>query len=194
MNHSGIAAAILAGGKCTRMAGRQKALLQIDGVALIDRVLMSLRHVFDDITIVSNTPDFCSPCSNGCCVVPDSFRDIGPLGGLHAALSGNTSDAVFVCACDMPYLDPAIITDMVAAFRNTGGEVMLPRVGSFIEPLHAIYATTLTERLEKYLCNTQKYAIRHFISMLDVRYYYLSSRVSERIFRNVNTMQDLQRL
>ena len=189
---SSTAAAILAGGKSTRMAGRQKALLEIQGRALIDHVITTLRTVFDEIIIVSNNPDFRSACSHGCQLTTDHFCNVGPLGGIHAALSCCRHEAVFVCACDMPKLDPGNIRAMVRAYAENRSEVVLPRVGRLIEPLHAIYATRMASCLAEYLRTAQDYAIRNFLDTRNVRHIDFPPGEGARIFENINTMQDLR--
>ena len=50
------AAAILAGGKATRMGGRAKSFLVVDAERVIDRQLAVLRPLFSEILIVANDP------------------------------------------------------------------------------------------------------------------------------------------
>ena len=187
-----IAAAILAGGKSTRMAGTQKALLEIGGMALIDHVIVTLRTVFDEIMIVNNAPDFRSAYSHGCRLIGDSIRDIGPLGGLHAALTAAHSDAVFVCACDMPFLDPSVIHRMIRIYAQQPCDVVLPRAGTLIEPLHAIYATRVASRLAEHVRTTRDYRIRRIFENLEVRYMQFTPGECARLFKNITTVQDLQ--
>jgi molybdopterin-guanine dinucleotide biosynthesis protein A len=50
----GVAVAILAGGKATRMGGQPKSFLVVDGRRIIDRQLDVLRPLFEEILIVAN--------------------------------------------------------------------------------------------------------------------------------------------
>ena len=47
---------IQAGGKSTRMGGTPKALLELGGRPIIERVASVLREVVDDVLVVTNTP------------------------------------------------------------------------------------------------------------------------------------------
>ena len=51
-----ITGVILAGGKSSRM-GQNKALMSLGGKRLVDRVVEVMRSVFDDLLMVTNTPD-----------------------------------------------------------------------------------------------------------------------------------------
>src|SRR5438105_3360719 len=108
MNHHR-SAAILAGGQATRFGGRDKSALVVDGRSILARQLGTLAAVADEVMIVgTNTAS--AECSGA---VPRRIDDIvpgcGPLGGVHAALTQARADAVFVVACDMPYIEPGFI-------------------------------------------------------------------------------------
>ena len=51
MNSPSLSAAILAGGKSRRM-GQSKALLEIDGIPVIDRVAQVLRQITSELLII----------------------------------------------------------------------------------------------------------------------------------------------
>jgi hypothetical protein len=82
----GVSAAILAGGRARRFGGADKASLIVGGARIIDRQLGALDTVADDIRIVANEPD--RYATLGVRVIPDQIAGAGPLGGLHAALTG----------------------------------------------------------------------------------------------------------
>ena len=81
-----ISAAALAGGKSRRM-GTDKAFLPVvdGGQAMLGLVVGRLRFVADDVMIVANDRERFQ--AFGARVVPDVHREIGALGGIHAAVS-----------------------------------------------------------------------------------------------------------
>src|SRR5216684_3638206 len=95
MSH--VSVAILAGGQATRFSGRDKSALVVDGRSILDRQLGELSSLTDDVMIVGGPRGTIHDIVPGC----------GPLGGLHAALTDARGDAVFVVACDMPYVTAA---------------------------------------------------------------------------------------
>src|SRR5262249_58953089 len=91
---------IQAGGKSTRMGGRPKALMELGGRPIIERVADVVRAVADDVLIVTNTPDLYA--SLGLPMVPDAFPDHGSLGGIYSRLRAAAGEAAFTGGCDMP--------------------------------------------------------------------------------------------
>jgi molybdopterin-guanine dinucleotide biosynthesis protein A len=73
---------VLAGGRSSRM-GRDKALLTIDGEALLTRVARQVAAVAGSVTVIG-PPERYSHLSLE--VVPDRTPGAGPLGGIDTAL------------------------------------------------------------------------------------------------------------
>src|SRR5262245_56650219 len=135
---------IQAGGKSTRMGGEPKALLELGGRRIIERVLDVVRAVVDDVLIVTNTPALYAFL--GVPMVPDVYPDHGSLGGIFTGLTAAGGDAAFTVACDMPFLR----TDVARLVIGRAGEadVVVPRVGEQLETLHALYAKTCLPHME----------------------------------------------
>ena len=79
---------VLAGGLARRMGGGDKALIEIGGVAILDRVLARLRPACAGIVLNANG-DPARFARFGLPVVPDSVPDFaGPLAGIWPASTG----------------------------------------------------------------------------------------------------------
>lgn len=131
------AAAIIAGGKGTRLGGRVKALLEVDGQTILARQLAVLRPLCAEVVINANDP---SPFSGtGLAVVPDQVRDAGPLAGLAAALAVVRAPWVLAVASDMPYLQPALLA-LLLQRADEDIDIVVPYIGEYPEPLCALYA------------------------------------------------------
>jgi len=130
----GVTGVILAGGESRRM-GCDKALLPIDGALFIDHVYSRLAALFDEVLIVTNSPEFYGelPCRK----VPDLYPRKGVLAGIHSGLCHAGEDKIFVAACDMPFLSAAAIRCLCQ--EKNKGDVVIPCSGKGIEPLHALY-------------------------------------------------------
>ena len=102
-------AAVLAGGKSTRM-GFDKQLLMADNRRLIERTVETLGNVFEDILLVTNTPALYERLPVRVC--SDIYKGMGPLGGIHAALVNARSRYTYVLACDMPFVCTPYIRHM----------------------------------------------------------------------------------
>lgn len=136
---------ILAGGSSRRMEGVDKALLEIDGQSLFERVLEVFRQLFDRILIAGDRPDLASedvPC------VPDVYPG-SSLGGLHAGLAGASTPHVFAAACDMPHVDPAAIRYLLQRRHNC--DVVVPETPQGFEPLFAVYSRGCLPHMETML-------------------------------------------
>jgi molybdopterin-guanine dinucleotide biosynthesis protein A len=108
-----VAAAILAGGQASRMGGRVKSFLVVDGARVIDRQLAVLRTLATELILVANDP---APYQAlGLPIVADEQTGQGPLAGILAALLAARAPHVLVVACDMPYLDAAALARLVDA-------------------------------------------------------------------------------
>jgi FdhD protein len=140
---SGVTAVILAGGGSTRMKSN-KALLPYSGELFIERIYRQLAAIFSDVILVTNTPELYSflPCRK----VPDIFPDMGSLAGIHAGLSSSKSPYIFAVACDMPYLNEALIRRLVTGINAQ--DVVIPESDGGLEPLHAVYGKTSIPAME----------------------------------------------
>ncbi len=192
----GVAGIILAGGRNSRMGGRDKAFLQVDGETVLERTLRVLRGCFDEVLVVSNQPEKYRRFAVA--VTGDELRGLGPLGGLHAGLGRIEARHAFVTACDMPFLRPEPILFLVERLRALGGEneAVVPTWDGDIEPLHAIYASHLRSRIAAAI-NDGARSMRDFLPL--VRTAYIPQEVMEGVggaeesFRNVNTPEEAAR-
>ncbi len=137
-----LSAAVLAGGASRRM-GTDKALLELDGQTLLERAIVAVSNVADDVIIVGDRQpyhDFGVP------VIRDSYPETGPIGGIATALQDAQHDYVLVVACDMPFLSSWLLSAMADVPRDY--DVLLPVTDGSrssqgqqrtYETLHAIY-------------------------------------------------------
>jgi len=186
-----ISGVILAGGAGKRFNGSIKPKIIVEGKTIISRILESFDGLFDEIIIVTNTPDEFYGFSS-CKITGDQFVDRGPLGGIHAALKMTVSEAIFVVAGDMPYLRKDLILRQIESFEKGNCQVLIPKINNFIEPLHGIYSKSILNRLEEYLLNNSDNAIYKFISLTDVGYMEIGdSEDSSKAFTNINYPSDI---
>jgi len=185
---STVAAALLAGGKGTRLGGVDKWAIDIAGQRQSDRMLTTLAGLFHRILIIGRAPEPLPAgvpvsgggpgpraASSGGPVNPpvewhdDLVAGSGPLGGIHAALSAAREIPVFALAQDMPFVSPALIRHMLfrAATCAEAFDVILPRWGGFAEPLHAIYGPRVLGRLTNILSAEKKLSGRRVTAALE---------------------------
>lgn len=142
----------MAGGRNLRYGGAHKALMEVGGVPILERVRAALAAVCDEIVIVANEREVYAPA--GLPIRPDVRPGLGAVGGiLTAALWAREAGrpGAVVVACDMPFVPAPLLAEIV---RRAGGEgaadIVAPESGSRrgLEPLCAFYGTGCAEAIE----------------------------------------------
>jgi molybdopterin-guanine dinucleotide biosynthesis protein A len=183
---------IQAGGKSTRMGGAPKALLELGGRPIIERVADVVRAVTDEALIVTNTPELYAFL--GLPMVPDVFPDHGSLGGLYSGLAAAAGEAAFTVACDMPFLRADVARLVVA--RAGEGDVVIPRVGEQLETLHAVYGKRCLGPMEERLRARRLKIVGFFgdVRVLEIPEGDIARHADPAVvFMNVNTPDELAR-
>jgi molybdopterin-guanine dinucleotide biosynthesis protein A len=127
--------------------GRNKALMELEGQTLIARVLDRLSLLCDELIIATNDVGLYTGLPAR--VVPDVILGQGALGGIHAGLTAMRNQRAIVVACDMPFLSPPLLRYMTVV--APGYDVVVPRLGQYYEPLHAVYGVSCVEPIAQLL-------------------------------------------
>lgn len=132
---NGITGCILAGGKSSRY-GTDKSFLKIGEDTIIEKMSGILNELFSEWFIISNRGEHYRFLNVP--VYEDSFRHIGPLGGIHSALVHSSTDKVFILSCDLPFMTGDFIRFITE--HPSGRPIVLPVTGGIIQPLCGIYS------------------------------------------------------
>ena len=130
--------AVLAGGESRRM-GRDKAALVIDGNPLWHRQVKLLRSAGAGVVGVVRRPDqptLATPADVS--LWQDTVSGIGPLAGVHAALTACSTGWLAVIATDMPRIEAGWF-QWLGGFCSPGCGAMARRRDGTHEPLAALY-------------------------------------------------------
>jgi molybdopterin-guanine dinucleotide biosynthesis protein A len=186
---------VLAGGEGLRLEC-YKASIEFDGESLIQRVISRLNSLGDEIIIViargQRLPKII--CRSQPKIVTDVHPGRGPLVGIYTGLLNSKSDYNLVVACDMPLLNRHLLAYMIE--EASGFDITIPRLGSMLEPLHAIYSKNCIQAIER-LLSEDNLKIDHLLDLVKVRYIE-SQEIKEfdwlyLSFFNINTLQDLKK-
>ncbi|OGL05792.1 MAG: hypothetical protein A3H48_03920 [Candidatus Rokubacteria bacterium RIFCSPLOWO2_02_FULL_71_18] len=183
---------IQAGGRSTRMGGRPKALMELGGRPIVERVLAAVAPAVDDLLLVTNTPDLYA--SLGLPMVADVYPDAGSLGGIYSGLKAAPGETAFTVACDMPFLHPAVVRLVVA--RAGEADVVIPRVGGQLETLHACYAKSCLPHIEERILAGRLKIVGFFerVRVVEIAEAEVARhRDPAIVFMNVNTPEELER-
>jgi len=183
---------ILAGGLSTRY-GENKAFLQIGGVRLIERIVEEMKGIFHRVILVTNQKRDFEYLKLP--MVEDLIKGLGPIGGIYTGLSNISGQAGFFVACDMPLLRKGLIRYMVEIIDTY--EAVVPLVGKWVEPLHAVYARSCLIRI-KALIDEKRYPVRLFYDQVSVRYVRENEIrrfcCPQEAFLNINTPEEFDRI
>ena len=141
-------AVVLCGGRSTRM-GRDKATLPFGDVTLLERTVGILRPLVDEVTVVGRRDQALPELPADVRLAFDAVEDLGPLGGLQAALAHTTSDVVYVTGCDTPFLAPAFVTLLFEALDDA--RIAVAEQDGFTHPLAAVYRRDVLPVVERLL-------------------------------------------
>lgn len=189
MRQTGVSAAILAGGRNTRMKKAHKAFLAVNGGPIIGRTLEGLHRMFPEVLVIANDRERYGGLDAR--VIPDVIPHQGPLSGIHTALTHAKNDYVFVVACDMPFVDPDVAAYLAA--RRAGFDCVVPVIRSYPEPLYAVYGKACLEPVTNLLMSGRR-RVSDLFSMVRVNYI-AEKEISDlgepgRIFFNINYPED----
>lgn len=142
---------VLAGGRSTRM-GRAKALLPLGDRPLVGHVVAALAAVVDEIVVVA-APGQRLPRLEAT-VVEDRVAYQGPMSGIRNGMAAVRAPVSFVAPCDCAFLSPALVSHLLecaAAF-----DVVVPRWGQRLQPLHAVYRPSVAPLLDEALASGER--------------------------------------
>ena len=159
-----ITGVILAGGKSSRY-GENKAFVEVNGTRLIERVVEVLAPIFTRIVLITNSPQQYAYLNLP--MYKDLIAGLGPIGGIYTGLEAISDEAGFFVACDMPFLNPALINHMLKVRGDY--DAVVPRMDWKLETLHTIYAKRCLPAIRE-LIDSRIYQVMRSFHKISVRY------------------------
>lgn len=175
MGNEGFGAIVLAGGKSTRM-GQDKALLPLNGMTLLETVVVTLLLVTDNILVVADHADkYSLPCAR---VIGDTFPECGPVGGIITGLMAMGAGSHIVVACDMPALNTNVL-QLLQKAATPEWDAVVPEINGRAEPLHAVYRHNSAPKLLRFL-ETGGFSVRDALETMKVK------RIGEGVLKRID--------
>lgn len=192
MSTGTVVGAVLTGGASRRM-GRDKARLEVDGVAMASRVAAALREGGCD-PVFALGGDEVGLGALGFEVVPDGWPGEGPLGAIVTALAHVSTlrpgASTFVAACDLPFLDPATVRDLVAAAMSSlatpSASDVVVAASTGVQPLCAVWSPGAAGGLRSTFEAGERSVMRALASLRVTTH-----TVDASALRNVNAPEDV---
>lgn len=188
-----ISSIVLAGGKSSRL-GYDKVFKSVGDRNLLDLVLNCVAPLSQETILVAaskNGPVIADKYP-GLKLAFDVYPGKGPLGGVYTGLLISTSFHNLVVASDMPFLNLALLNYMIQLSADY--DLVVPRVGELVEPLHAVYARSCRDPMEQ-LLKRNELSLHRLFPMVRTRYVEIDEidrfDPEHLSFFNVNTRADL---
>ena len=193
--HHDVTGLLLAGGHSSRL-GRSKALEPFLGEPMLTRVAKRMAAVTRELLVVveSQATADTLPIPQGAKVVLDVYAASGPLGGIYSGLSAAATPWVIAAACDLPFLDPALLEYLLE--QRGSHQAVAPLINGRPEPTHAVYSRACVAPL---LARLQSGRLKAGDILEDLDVAYITEEALQRVnpgltsFFNVNTQADLDK-
>ncbi len=116
--------------------GRDKALVPLAGVPMIQHVLARLTGLGHETLVTTNNPG--ELAFLGLPLIPDEQPGAGALWGLRTALRAARGDTVLVVACDMPFVNRLLLEHLLSLAQKA--DVVVPRWNDRYQTMQSVYA------------------------------------------------------
>lgn len=156
---------ILAGGLNTRFSGANKALMQIGGKQILDRIYAVFSNLFEEIILVTNDP--VKYIGWDLKIVTDIYPYRSSLTGIHAGIFYSTKFHSFITACDTPFLNKELIEAIICAVEPQI-DIVIPETSTGLEPLCAVYSKRCQKPIENQI-KKQEFKIDKFFNKVRVK-------------------------
>jgi molybdenum cofactor cytidylyltransferase len=189
-----VGAVLLAAGQGSRMGNQPKALLNLQGVPLINRHLIALSGAgVDEVIVVTGFyHDRVEPSVEQFPVqimrnpTPENGQPSSVRIGIEAI--GTKYDAVIMMLCDQPLVNAEDITSLIAAFKKRlNGEILIPRFeGQRGNPI--IFSRIAVEQM---LANDKNMYCRKFIDQNPNLVSYIDVQ-NDHFTVDIDTIEDIE--
>ncbi|CAK2639084.1 molybdenum cofactor guanylyltransferase [Vibrio crassostreae] len=177
---------ILAGGQASRMGGKDKGLVELNGSPLIQYVINKLSQ--QDVSITINANRNLDSYQAFAPVVSDFFPDYpGPLGGIHAGLKNAATDWVGFVPCDSPQISDDLVERFCSAVKEDS-DILVAHDGEFKQPVFTLFHKRVLPKLEAFLERGDRKIILLYKECVTE---YVDFSDSPNCFVNLNTPEEL---
>ena len=186
-----ITGVILAGGRGSRLGGRDKGLLEIAGRPLIEHLIGALMPQVDSLLISANR-NLDRYATYGLPVIEDATDGyLGPLAGILSALRAAQSPYILTVPCDSPLLPAEYATRMHAALTRQHASLCVAHDGMNMQPAFALLSRGLVESIDDYLASGER-KLQTWLA--DQHPAFADFSDQPQMFININTPHDLAQI
>lgn len=185
---SQVTGVVLAGGKASRMGGKDKGLMLLDGKPLWQHVSDRLHPQVSSVVISANR-NLNTYQESGLPVISDTLSDFpGPLAGMLSVMQQLPDEWFLFCPCDTPFIPVDLFTRLdIDRFQ---APVVWVHDGDRDHPAVALAHRSLASKISDYLIRGDR---RVMVFMREVGGHSVDFSDIKSAFRNINTLEDLQK-
>ncbi|MCK5523720.1 MAG: molybdenum cofactor guanylyltransferase [Thiomargarita sp.] len=192
MNKTHITGVILAGGRATRMGGRDKGLVKLNSKYMIEHVIAAIRPQVGQLLISANRNLEQYAQLSGCPVLADTFGHYdGPLAGMATALANAQTDYVLFVPCDSPFISSQLAERLYTRLIQSNANVSVADDGYRIHPVFSLLKRSLLTDLRRFL-KTDERSIRRFLAQQPLLTKADFSDLAD-TFLNINSFEELDK-
>ncbi len=174
------------------MGGRDKFLLPVGGITLLQRVTeRALPQVTELVMNYNGDPEKLFFC--GLPLIRDPLADTGPLGGILAGLQmaqDRGYDYLLSFACDVPFVPENYARQLYEAVCAEEADIAVAQSFERAHPVMGIWHVSLAEDLEKYLDGGGRKVMDWLVRQKHTKVVWDETPDP---FMNINTPEDLAR-
>lgn len=181
-----ITAVILAGGQGSRLGGRDKGLVELNKIPLIQHLINRISPQVSEIIISANRniEDY---AKFGFPVYRDDIDGFaGPLAGILKALKQCKSEWLLTVPADSPFVPNNIAFRLYENIKNN--KIAIPDDGKYLHPTFALIHVSLTTSLEQFLLQGERKAR---VWMQQQEHIIVDFSDQANTFLNINTEKEL---
>ena len=177
--------------------GQNKALMRLGEEPLIAHVIRKMESVTDELLLITNQPDLYTDLKLP--MYPDILPGMGALGGLHTGLSYAANRTVICVGCDMPLLQPNLLSHLTTLLGDYDAVVPCVQAADRSAPIFQTLSAVYSKRCLP--------VIDGMLTVGELRVHALYDRINARIvqpeewqafdpqglsFFNINTPEDFE--
>ncbi|MFY9997240.1 MAG: molybdenum cofactor guanylyltransferase MobA [Leclercia sp.] len=186
---SNITGVVLAGGKASRMGGKDKGLQELNGKPLWQYVAKTLQKQVTTLAVSANR-NIATYQESGYAVYPDRLADYpGPLAGMLSVMQQSDAQWFLFSPCDTPFIPDCLAARFIE--KREASPVVWAYDGERDHPTIALMSRQLMPALQDYLASGER---RVMVFMRQAGGHAVDFSDMKQSFINMNTIEEIQKM
>lgn len=163
--------------------GQDKGLVLYRGKRLVEHVVNACEKLTSKILISTNNPDYSFLSYK---LIPDNYKNCGPIGGIQAGLAASETDDTIFCPCDMPEIKSTVLEKILEERKDFQAVVATDSRGK-IYPILGYYHQSMLPVIEKQI-EKGDFKMQHLLKEVNSQ----TVVFPDEVLKNINYPKDLK--